>query len=203
MIHAYSHIYLNNVMKNLGSVIDMAINSEEIHPNDFSAMFANSDVAKKIELAHPDMLAGKSATEMLTLVLGKDVATCSLSLDKSREYWAGWILARTQWELNRSFTEILEYCPLSRIIEMYNPYHEADESKAVDLIKSYMPKKQSSLKAIRNARGLTQEELANISGVNIRSIRSYEQGDNEIEKAQVDTLLNLSKALCCTIEELI
>ena len=56
---------------------------------------------------------------------------------------------------------------------------------------------------IRKKRKLTQEQLAMLSGVNVRSIRSYEQGDNDILKAQGDTLLMLARALDCTVEELL
>ena len=50
---------------------------------------------------------------------------------------------------------------------------------------------------------LTQEQLATLSGVNIRTIRSYEQGTNELAKAQGETLLMLAKALNCSVEDLI
>ena len=45
--------------------------------------------------------------------------------------------------------------------------------------------------------------MALLSGVNVRSIRAYEQGKNDIAKAQGDTLQMLAKALDCTIEELL
>ena len=53
------------------------------------------------------------------------------------------------------------------------------------------------------ARKATQEQLATLSGVNVRSIRAYEQGDNDITKAQGDTLQMLAKTLDCSIEELL
>ena len=85
---------------------------------------------------------------------------------------------------------------------MYYPYHEADEMKTIEKIKSSFLS-VSALKNIRKTRKLTQEQLALLSGVNIRSIRSYEQGCNDISKAQGDTLQMLAKALDCTIEELL
>ena len=81
------------------------------------------------------------------------------------------------------------------------------------LIKNCFPS-VSALKAMRKKRKLKQEELAALSGVNVRSIRAYEQGKNDISKAQGDTLqmlakaqgetlLMLAKALNCTVEELL
>ena len=88
------------------------------------------------------------------------------------------------------------------LVAMYYPYHEADEMKTIEKIKACFPL-VSALKVIRQKRKLTQEQLALLSGVNVRSIRSYEQGDNDISKAQGDTLLMLAKALDCTIEDLL
>jgi len=74
--------------------------------------------------------------------------------------------------------------------------------KTVEIIQSYFPT-VSALKPLRQKRKLTQEQLALLSGVNLRSIRSYEQGDNDIAKAQGNTLQMLAKALDCSIEELL
>jgi DNA-binding XRE family transcriptional regulator len=189
-------------MHNLAALFDMAINAEGLDADQFSYMFATSSVASGIENGFPNMLAGKSATEMLMIILDKDVEYTTVPLDRTPQYWAGWILANAQWYLNKSFKEILDVMPFSSLVSMYYPYHEADEMKTIEIIQKYFPK-TSSLKLLRQKRNLTQEQLALISGVNIRSIRSYEQGENDILKAQGESLLMLSKALGCTIEELL
>lgn len=203
MIHAYNEIYLSAVMKNLAALFDIAVNAEEIDADEFGKMFVSSDVARQIENAVPDMLAGKSATEMLSMILNKDVKYTFVPMDRTPEYWAGWILAKAQWELNKPFEKILNVMPLSSLISLYYPYHEADESKTVELIKQSFPKEESTLKLLRKKRQLTQEQLALLSGVNIRSIRSYEQGENELIKAQGEILQMLANALDCTIEDLL
>ncbi len=203
MIHAYNEIYLYCVVKNLAALTDLAINAEKLDPDEFGKMFAVSDVAKKIERAIPDMLAGKSASEMLSIILHKDISYPSVPMDRTPEYWAGWILAKAQWELCKTFAEILSVMPLSSLIALYHPYHEADDSKTVDLIRERFPVKEPALKKIRKSRKLTQEQLALLSGVNIRSIRAYEQGDNDLAKAQGETLQRLAHTLDCTIEDLL
>ena len=202
MIHAYNSIYLNSVMHNLAALFDIAINAEGLDADRFSYMFATSSVASGIENGFPNMLVGKSATEMLMIIIDKDVEYTTVPLDRTPQYWAGWILANAQWYLNKSFKEILDVIPFSSLVSMYYPYHEADEMKTIEIIQKYFPK-TSSLKLLRQKRNLTQEQLALISGVNIRSIRAYEQGENDILKAQGESLLMLSKALGCTIEELL
>lgn len=202
MIHAYNEIYLNSVMKNLAALFDLAINAEGFDKNEFAKKFAQSDIASGIENGVPDMLAGKSATEFLIELIGKDLEYTSVPTDRTPEYWAGWVLAYAQWYLNKSFSEILSVMPFSRLLNMYYPYHEADEMKTIEVIQGLFPN-TSALKLLRQKRNLTQEQLATLSGVNIRSIRSYEQGTNELAKAQGETLLMLAKALNCSVEDLI
>ena len=202
MIHAYSNMYLNSVMHNLAALFDIAINAEELDADGFAEMFANSEIASGIEAGSPDILVGKSATEMLMIILDREVEYTVVPVDRTHEYWAGWVLANAQWYLNKSFKDILAVMPFSKLVGMYYPYHEADEMKTIEIIKSYFPS-VSSLKTIRKKRKLSQEELAILSGVNVRSIRAYEQGKNDIAKAQGDTLQMLAKALDCSIEELL
>lgn len=202
MIHAYNEIYLNNVMKNLAALFDLAINAEGFDKDEFAKKFAQSDIASGIENGVPDMLAGKSATEFLIELIGKDLEYTSVPTDRTPEYWAGWVLAYAQWYLNKSFSEILSVMPFSRLLNMYYPYHEADEMKTVEVIQGLFPN-TSALKLLRQKRNLTQEQLATLSGVNLRSIRSYEQGSNELAKAQGETLLMLARVLNCTVEDLI
>ena len=202
MIHAYNETYLNSVMHNLGAVFDIAINALEIKIDLFADIFANSKIARGIERGVPNILAGKSATEMLMIILEKDIDYNLVPINRTPEYWAGWVLANAQWYLNKTFKEVISVMPLSTLINMYYPFHEADEMKIIEKIKVHFSQ-VSSLKMIRKKRKLTQEQLAMLSGVNVRSIRSYEQGDNDILKAQGDTLLMLARALDCTVEELL
>ena len=61
----------------------------------------------------------------------------------------------------------------------------------------------SKLKENRERAGLTQKELSERSGVNIRTIQDYEQGRKLINKAQGLSLYRLANALNVTIEELL
>ncbi len=61
----------------------------------------------------------------------------------------------------------------------------------------------SNLKLIREAKGLTQREVAEAAGVSFRSYQHYEQGERDLNKTQVDTVCKIAKVLGCTAEELI
>ena len=53
----------------------------------------------------------------------------------------------------------------------------------------------SRLKFYREEKGFSQSELAEKSGVNVRTIQAYEQGLKDINKASVVTVLCLAEAL--------
>ena len=61
----------------------------------------------------------------------------------------------------------------------------------------------TNLKRIRNAYGCSQAELAKKSDVSLRSIQMYEQRNKDINKASIETVYRLAKALGCAVEDLI
>jgi transcriptional regulator with XRE-family HTH domain len=62
---------------------------------------------------------------------------------------------------------------------------------------------KSRLKFMRTDKGMSQSQLAEASGVNVRLIQAYEQGYKDINKAQVVTVLQLAEALECDVYEII
>lgn len=59
------------------------------------------------------------------------------------------------------------------------------------------------LKEYRTKSGMSQSQLAEASGVNVRMIQYYEQGVKDINKASGETLYKLSRALGCKMEDLL
>lgn len=60
-----------------------------------------------------------------------------------------------------------------------------------------------ALKMMREARGLTQKQLAKKTGISVRVIQNLEQGARDINKASVETVLRLSEALGCDVYDII
>ena len=60
-----------------------------------------------------------------------------------------------------------------------------------------------NLKTIRESRGITRQQLSELSGVNVRMIERYEQGERDINGAKIKTLLRICKALGCNLEDII
>ena len=213
MTNAYSELYLDDAMENLGSMVDYAVGECGLLPDEFMNHFISSGIAARFEKGNPKYVAGMSGVELAELVLditnptGKSSRVTLQVEEKGREYWAGWILAYYQWISGKRFEDIMENgLPLSKIMSMYI-LHEADVSKFVDeadaIIEHARKEKQAPLQIIRKARGFTQQELSKASGVSLRMIQLYEQKQNDISKAQVGVVVSLARALGCDVEDLL
>lgn len=62
---------------------------------------------------------------------------------------------------------------------------------------------KSQLKKIRVIKGFIQESLSSLSGVNIKSIASYEQNPEKLSNASVLTVSKLADALGCEITDIL
>lgn len=54
---------------------------------------------------------------------------------------------------------------------------------------------KSRLKKARIAKGYTQDSLADLSGVNIKSIAAYEQNPEKLSNASITTVMKLASCL--------
>lgn len=63
--------------------------------------------------------------------------------------------------------------------------------------------KMGNLKKLREKKKLSQGQLSIRSGVNLQTIKAYEQRTRNINHAQVDILNRLANALDCAIEDLL
>ncbi len=59
------------------------------------------------------------------------------------------------------------------------------------------------LKEMRQSRGLSQSQLAEKTGINVRTIQHYEQGSKIFDHARIDTIMKVCIALNCKLEDVI
>ena len=210
MIHAYHKVYLEKARTNLGRMLDFAAYDLGYDPSEFFDLFMNCGLAELFGKGEFTLTVGMSGVELAYRVLELtkhqvEFPKPRYTADRSPEYWAGWALAYYQWETAMSFEEILEFCPLDEIIRMYSPYHEMDIRHFCDrmneLYRAANP--ETKLKQLRLRAGLSQSELAEQSGVPVRTIQQYEQRQKSINKAQAEYLMMLARALNCKAEDLI
>ena len=210
MTHAYQEIYLSKAQSVLGDAFDYAVNTCGIPGNDFVKLFITSSVSKRMENGEPAYLAGKSGIEIVVEIVAETKGQ-ELQIEpqdhfgRSKEYWIGWAIAYYQWYSSRKYNDIFKVISFEDLQKMYYTLHEADITKFADIVDVRMKEYfyETNLKRIRTAYGFTQAELAERSGVSLRSIQMYEQRNKNINKASVDTMYSLAKVLGCTMEDLI
>lgn len=210
MMHAYDKIYLDKARTALGRMLDFAVYDLHYDIDVFFELFLTSGVSSRFETGDFTVLAGMSGVELAYEVLEHSgIATARVTpnytIDRSEEYWTGWALAYYQWETALSFTEIVHYIPIKDIMALYSPYHEMDIRHFVDRMNELykVAKPDTNLKLLRKNAGLSQRDLAEQSGIPVRTIQQYEQRQKNINKAQGEYLVALTKVLCCKIEDLI
>jgi DNA-binding XRE family transcriptional regulator len=202
MTHAYDEFYLSSIEAKLGSMFELAVYEEKMAPADFAAKFISSSFCYGFETGDPVITQGKSANEICASILCKEPKESAQWQGATPEYWLGYVLAYVQWKSGRTYKEIIKAYPVDELLLDYFPYHEMDVSSIANRIESRLPN-PLSLKALRLKRGLTQEELAVLSNVPLRTIRAYEQGKLDIKKAQYGTIIRLVNALYCKPDDLL
>ncbi len=210
MIHAYDKIYLEKAQTALGRMMDYAVYDLQYDAERFFEMFMDSGCADRFGDGDYSLIVGRSGVELARLVVEKVTKALVTTkpkyvVNRSPEYWAGWALAYYQWLTSLSFREIVAFVPINEVIMLYSPYHEMDVrqfcDKMTELYKARNP--ETNLKRLRKTAGMTQNELALQSEVPLRTIQQYEQRQKDINKARAEYVVAMSKALCCSPEELI
>lgn len=201
MMRAYSELYLNDAMRTLAEMFSYVPNA---HQADILFQhFVMSGVAHQFGRGNPKYI------NMPPQVLFEEVAGDNMRMvqpypySRSPEYWCGFVLAYYQWRTGLEFEQIGRKLPPSRIISMYNPLHEADLEKFVDVANSIVFQKETNLARYRKTAGLSQQELSRYSQVSLRSIQLYEQRRLDINTAPAIKLFQLSRVLGCNIEDLL
>lgn len=209
-IRAYPEMYLNHAQAALGDAFDYAVNTCGLSGEDFANMLANGSVGQRIETGDPACVAGKSGIELAGDVIHEATGKTQFPppherMERSREYWIGWAAAYYQWFSNRRFSELLQALPYQDMERLYPTLHEADLSKFVEIADRRVREvfHETNLKRIRTLVGCTQAELAQRSGVGLRSIQMYEQRQKEINKAGAETVYRLARSLGCSVEDLL
>lgn len=210
MIHAYDKLYLDKAQTALARMLDFAVYELGYTLEDFFALFLKTGFADRFGSGDYELLVGMSGVELAYSILdeaGKSVQRKPVRYpaERSDVYWAGWALAYYQWDTTLSFAEITQAVPITEIAAMYTPYHEMDIRQFVDRMNELYLKDNpdTNLKRLRNVAGISQNTLAELSGVPLRTIQQYEQRRKNINKAQAEYLVMLAQALCCDVQDLL
>lgn len=210
MICAYDKVYLDKARTALGRMLDFAVYDLKYDITFFFELFITSGVAGRFESGDFKVLVGMSGVELAYEVLEQAGLACerispNYTVGRSEEFWTGWALAYYQWKTSLRFDEIVRYVPIQDVKALYSPYHEMDIRQFVDkmneLYRTAQP--ETNLKILRQRAGLSQRELAELSGVPVRTIQQYEQRQKNINKAQAEYIVMLARTLCCGFDALL
>lgn len=202
------YIYnLENSMDTLGTMFDFAVNYCNLNGDKYWDMFICSGVAQQFENRNPKFVVGKSGEEIVYDVLSAVSKSINCvkplpKLGRTPEYWVGWALAQYQNATNLNYKSIHQIVSFEELINMYKTLHEAPIEKFIGILNNKKNNSQTNLKLQRERMGLSQAQLADMSGINIKTIQAYEQRQKDIKSAKFDTLQKLSAVLGCEIIDL-
>ncbi|MDO4502367.1 MAG: helix-turn-helix transcriptional regulator [Coriobacteriia bacterium] len=219
-MRAYSDLYVLEAQRTLGSMLDFAVNGCRFDLAAFYDRFLASGLAQRFGLGEPCLIAGRSGVELALDVIQATDET-GFQRDRSRyrelersfapiggaspEFWTGWALAYYQWESGQDFGRIQQLVPIGTVRDLYHPFHEMDVTQFCDQMDCLCVevRAESALKAQRLAAGLSQSQLARAAGISVRTLQQYEQRRKDINKAQVECVVRLARALHCSVEDLL
>lgn len=203
-------MYLAKAMVHLGDMFEYALMECGIPGDRFVDMFAASTVAARLEQGDPSYLVGRCGIELACEVIreatGDQVDPAEWEhYSRTAAYWAGWAICYYQWRTALSYRRIFSMVRYGELLTLYPTYHEADIEKFASLMDGFYARRvpEKNLKRIRQAYGCSQRELSEASGVSLRSIQMYEQGQKDINKGQAGTVRRLARVLGCRMEDLL
>lgn len=210
---AYNECYVYDASSILGEFFDYMTKDMHYKMDEAFELLASSNIGTSFGHGNPKYVAGVSGPELawnlLYEVFGEwdEPVESTITLNRSLEYWVGWVLAQYQWTKNVSFRYLIDHgLTASKVASRYI-LHEADVSKFFEFADSVIEESQtdeeSTLKRLRKYYELTQRQLSEKSGVSLRMIQLYEQKQADISKAQVNIVRALADALSCSVEDLV
>ena len=210
MTRAYSDLYIEEAMSNLADMMDYGVNVLGEEMEQFYSRFLASRVAGQISCGNPKYLC-MPGIRLATLVaqqtgIEAEEAETATSI-MTQEYWVGSAMAYLQWYYNMSFqslhtkgvtaSTIAPYCFALRNEDLSRTVEVADE-----MLKDY-DQAHTPLKTARKNAGLTQRQLAEQSGVPLRTIRAYEQSRIVGGRASAQAMYNIASILGCPLDYLL
>lgn len=139
--HAYENQNIERVAEdNLAHIFVMADEVENMDLDDFSRLFAESEVAKAFETGNPIYIYGKSDDELLDMILGREPREHDCYFPISDASFIAKVYAFAQWRLNVPYKTLVEACPPSELYKYgCSRYWEGDPAECLDVFRRYLP----------------------------------------------------------------
>lgn len=196
-MRAYREENKEYVVNGFAAMMDFALRVKRRDAEEFIRSFVRGGVADGLGRADA-FLIGLSGVELYEKVTGEKCFEEHILPEKSELLDKMRAVACFQFESGKSFKDIFRVLPVKKMLsESFSCTEELAE-----LYEKSNKKRPTNLEYFRSEAGLSQSELAALSGVDIRSIQMYEQRRNDVSKAQYNILNALARALQCTVSDL-
>ena len=208
---AYSEVYLDDAMRNMGEMTEYAAEVKHLSLDLLFHMFVVSGFARRWENGDPRVLCGLSGTELCSRVL----LECGMGEEKEKEaltrydtdlnYWCGWLVAFYQWKKRIPFAHLFSSIGEQDLIRLFPALHTASEEKGVEVLDRLLLERNqvTRLQTFRKRVHFSQQELAERSGVNLRTLQQYEVRRKDINRAAANKLVALADILLCSPADLL
>ena len=202
-------LYMESSMFCLGAMFQRCIDELGMSGDQAAELFVGSGLAREFERQTPQYVAGMSGVEMVRLMLERKGVSKEVSDDfiigNSIAFWTGEMIAYFQITTGCTYRRLFELCTYEQLSDLYYKYGECAASDVCEAIRKLVASAHadSALARLRKARGLNQAELAERTGVSLRSIQQYEQGVKDINHAAAVSVYKLSLVLGCAMEDLL
>lgn len=203
-LRSYDESYLPHAMNLMSSMLECAVDYFHQDADRFFHLFLLSPMCGQFESGDPALLQDHTGLELCCMALGKlDPPSYVPSIEEHTPLsWAVRSLTYCQWYMNRTFCEIVLCAPLSDILSWYSDLHDKSTEEFIHAVAARLRKRPTNLELFRRREGLSQRQLSVRTGVSLRSIQLYEQRQNDLYKAQYNTLSALAKIFHCTSDDL-
>ncbi|MBQ7506202.1 MAG: helix-turn-helix transcriptional regulator [Lachnospiraceae bacterium] len=180
-------------------------------PENFFRLFRISGLAKDWEEGNGESFEEMNAPALYGAVMKRlgshalqDTEAEAALPEDPQTLWIGSLLDFVQRKTGKGFSSILEDISFRELEVLYEPLKALSMEQSFQVIREKIRQKgkKTWIQRIRRRRGLSQRELAEQSGVNLRTLQQYEIRDKDIDKAGAAKLLAMARVLSCRPEEL-
>ena len=202
--------YLKDAMRVLGEAVDYAVNDCGVPVAPFLDMLVATEVGECFRMLDPRVVSGLSGVELAGEILsksgmGEGGPEPAMKTKASPEYRIGRALACYVVGMGCGLRELLRIVTAEDLLKLCAKIPEGEEGEWITGIERIVRRRSgtSRLQTQRKISGLSQRKLAELSGVNLRTLQQYEIKTKDLSKASVSSVKALADVLGCRVEDIL
>ncbi|MBR3212357.1 MAG: DUF3990 domain-containing protein [Firmicutes bacterium] len=202
--------YMKDSMRVLGEAVDYAVNDCGIPIAPFLEMLVATETGECFRKRDPRVISGLSGVELVGEIFSKSGMGAggpepSIKTKASPEYRIGRALACYIVGMGCGLRELLRLVNADDLLKLSAKIPEGEEGEWITGIERIVRRRSrvSRLQTQRKISGLSQRKLAELSGVNLRTLQQYEIKTKDLSKASVSSVAALAEVLGCRVEDLL